>query len=311
MAKDFFRTLSSFRNISYIAVGTYCIVDLLTSDGSTFVSPFNKAKFLPMPLFEYHEMGEIFELYKRHINPEGIPLDVKTKIVQESNGYPDSFMLLLKLFDEHRPDSTSWGTVLQQHLEGYLNGTHTKIKKWLQKLKVQVRNQVRELTTNAADPWDVNLDDLDPNSIDKKLLDIGVIVPTTTTSVRFTSYVILRVCINVLWPKPNNRLRVEDLVPFNPINLLKYGLSHVSPAILQHPLVRNKHGPAEKGFQAALYSVFNGLLPKPMGCLFEPWAKDRDQLDLIVVSGNKKLAGYELKVSNITQADLIKSLDQA
>ena len=64
VAKDFFRTLSSFKNISYIAVGTYCIVDLLTSDGSTFVLPFNKAKFLPMPLFEYHEMGEIFELYK-------------------------------------------------------------------------------------------------------------------------------------------------------------------------------------------------------------------------------------------------------
>ena len=135
-------------------------------------------------------------------------------------------------------------------------------------------------------------------------IDIVVIVPTTTTSVRFTSCVILRVCINVLWPKPNNRLRAEDLVPFNPIKLLKYGLPHVSPAILQHPSVRNKHGPAEKSFQAAVYSVFNGLLPKPMGCLFEPKAKDREQLDLIVVSGNEKLAGYELKVSNITQADL-------
>ena len=52
-----------------------------------------------------------------------------------------------------------------------MNATHTKIKEWLQKLKVQVRNQVRELTNNAADPWDVNLDNLDPNSIDKKLLD--------------------------------------------------------------------------------------------------------------------------------------------
>ena len=30
-----------------------------------------------------------------------------------------------------------------------------------------------------------------------------------------------------------------------------------------------------------------------------------------MVSGNEKLAGYELKVSNITQADLSKSLDQA
>ena len=81
-----------------------------------------------MPLFEYHEMGEIFELYKQHINPEGIPLDVKTKIVQESYGHPASFMLLLKLFDEHRPDSTLWDTVLEQHLEGYMNGTQTAYK---------------------------------------------------------------------------------------------------------------------------------------------------------------------------------------
>ena len=136
-------------------------------------------------------------------------------------------------------------------------------------------------------------------------------MPTTISSVRFTSCVILRVCIDFLWPKPNSRLTEEELVPFDPIKLLKYGLPHVSPAILQHPLVRNKHGPVEKSFQVALYSVFNGLLPKSMRCLFEPKAKDIEQLDLIVVSGNEKLAGYELKVNNTTEADLRKSLEQA
>ena len=60
------------------------------------------------------------------------------------------------------------------------------------------RDQVRQLTGNAADTREMDLDDLDPNSIDKKLLDIGLIVPTTPTSVLFTSCVILRVCINVL-----------------------------------------------------------------------------------------------------------------
>ena len=36
-----------------------------------------------------------------------------------------SFMILLKLFDEHRPDLASWSTVLQQHLEDseYMNET--------------------------------------------------------------------------------------------------------------------------------------------------------------------------------------------
>ena len=71
VAKDFFRNLSFYQNISYGAFGTYCIVDLMTPDGSTFVSPFNKAGFRQLPLFQFKEMGEIFELYKRYLNRRG------------------------------------------------------------------------------------------------------------------------------------------------------------------------------------------------------------------------------------------------
>ena len=146
VAKNFFRSLSSYQNISYVAVGTYCIVDLMTPDGSKFVSPFNKASFRQMPFFLFKEMGEIFQLYQRHLNPEGISLDIQANIVQESNGHPASFMILLKLFDEHRPDSASWGTVLQQYLGEYLNGTHQCIRQWLKKMDDLARDVVRELT---------------------------------------------------------------------------------------------------------------------------------------------------------------------
>jgi hypothetical protein len=43
-----------------------------------------------------------------------------------------------------------------------------------------------------------------------------------------------------------------------------------------------------------------------MICLFEAKAKDREQLDLLVVHETDKLAGYELKV-NDTEADLRRS----
>ena len=62
VAKDFFRNLSSYPNISYVAAGTYGLIDLMTSDGSTFLSPFNKVGFRQMPFFQFNEMGEIFEL---------------------------------------------------------------------------------------------------------------------------------------------------------------------------------------------------------------------------------------------------------
>jgi len=105
-------------------------------------------------------------------------------------------------------------------------------------------------------------------------------------------------------------LSIDDISPFDAIKLLTYGLPHISPATIKHALVQNKDGPAEPSFQAALYSAFNGLLSTSMICLFEAKAKGREQLDLLVVDGTDRLAGYELKV-NDTEADLRKDFKQA
>ena len=78
-------------------------------------------------------------------------MDIQTKIVQESNGHPASFMILLKLFDEHRPNLASWGTVLQQHLEEYMNGMHKEIKQWLKQMNAPARDQVRQLSRYLGD----------------------------------------------------------------------------------------------------------------------------------------------------------------
>ena len=84
-----------------------------------------------------------------------------------------------------------------------------------------------------------------------------VYVPHTPTAtgrkmVRFTSIILLRVCVDVLWPKPNNPLSVELLTPLDPIKLLSHGLHHISPPTINHSLVQNRHGPSEKSIQAAL-----------------------------------------------------------
>jgi len=48
IARDFFKALGSIQLVSYVAVGTYKLMDL-PDDTNTLASPFNKARFLQMP----------------------------------------------------------------------------------------------------------------------------------------------------------------------------------------------------------------------------------------------------------------------
>ncbi|CAI2193809.1 13946_t:CDS:1, partial [Funneliformis geosporum] len=141
------------------------------------------------------------------------------------------------------------------------------------------------------------------------LLNIGVLVPVNKKKIRFTSCIILRVCLQAVWPRPENRL--SEGVLRTPIDLIKYGLQHVTPRTIACELVKNKDGPAEASFQAALYAAFNGLLPTGMMCLFEVKAKSQDKLDLLVIKHNEKWAGYELKFNKISRADFNGPVTQA
>jgi hypothetical protein len=107
IARDFFRALGSNQWVSYVTVGTYKLMDL-PDDTRTLVSPFNKAQFLQMPMFSTAEMTHLFEIYRENINPEEIEFDLQSKIMFESGGHAASYMILLKLYDELRPEPTSW-----------------------------------------------------------------------------------------------------------------------------------------------------------------------------------------------------------
>jgi len=67
--------------------------------------------------------------------------------------------------------------------------------------------------------------------------------------IRFTSCIILRVCVDTLWPKPKNRLPAEGLEPFDPIKILAYGLQHMYPATITNQLVRHEYDPVGSSFQ--------------------------------------------------------------
>lgn len=74
VAKDFFKNISSSK-VHYVAVGTFVLVDLLKSEAGELNSPFNKAKFIQMPLFSTQEMEKLFDLYQSSLDKNGV-LDV-------------------------------------------------------------------------------------------------------------------------------------------------------------------------------------------------------------------------------------------
>ncbi|KAL1914189.1 uncharacterized protein VTP21DRAFT_9688 [Calcarisporiella thermophila] len=305
-AKRFFKEITMHGNIFYIAAGTFKLVDLMLPGENYLESPFNKAHFLRIPFFTTEDMGKLFQWYKERCNGMGVSDRVQAKIISESSGHPASFMILLRLFDECRPTSETWSLVLQKQLQKYMNGTHIKIKQAIEAKSKSEREYIRELTNNQGYPWRINL--CSPSIIDKELLDIGILVTTgERDEVCFTSSIILRVCMEVVWPKPiSPKIEVND-----PIELLIDGLRLITPETIADKRISNKGGPSEAAFQAALYHVWNSLLPSPMLCLFEVHAKGLDTLDLMIVKGEDNWAAYELKVNKLSETDFRPSIKQA
>jgi len=120
--------------------------------------------------------------------------------------------------------------------------------KWLD----QEQNQyIRDLTKMGNHTW--RKEQLSP--IERHLLNIGILVIVDECTLRFTSSIILRVCIDTLWPRPKNRLLRNEVI--DPLALLTDDLQYISSATFTDKQVQNKFGPAEMNSQAALYSIFN------------------------------------------------------
>lgn len=123
-----------------------------------------------MPPFDLKEMDRLFDLYKEHCNPVGVSRQIQDRIVHESGGHPASFMILLKLVLQHRPDECNWTYLLQENIGRLLNGTQTKLRMILKSMKAEQKARVRDLTENQMKDWEFVPDDLN-----QYLLNIGVL----------------------------------------------------------------------------------------------------------------------------------------
>ncbi|KAG0003899.1 hypothetical protein BGZ80_005724, partial [Entomortierella chlamydospora] len=246
VAKKFFRNLSSMNAVSCVIVGTFKRTDLLLDDGP-MESLFNKANFARMPPFDPREMSRLFDLYKEHCYSD-ISRQIQVKIAHESGGHPTSFMALPKLTLWHHPDESSYASMLQKNIRPLLEETQTKLKMNLKSMNTEQNARVRDLTNNQMNDWEFI-----PDDFDRYLLNVGILDSHNDRTVRFTSVIILHICIDVLRPQPENRLSREEIG--DPINLLKLGLQCISPSTVAHPLVQNKFGSQESSFHMALFSA--------------------------------------------------------
>lgn len=93
-------------------------------------------------------------------------------------------------------------------------------------------------------------------------------------TIEYQESVILRLCIDTLFPKPTNRPSEEE--SGDAINILGYGLQCISPSTVVDIQVRNKLSPQENAFQVALSAALNGILPTTKKSLFEIKAKEKE-----------------------------------
>ncbi|KAF9162373.1 hypothetical protein BGX20_001743 [Mortierella sp. AD010] len=301
VVKRFFRNLSSMNAVSCVIMGTFKRMEPLLDD-EPIESLFNMANFAKMPPFDLREMGRLFDLYKEHCHPD-LSRQIQARIAYESGGHPASFMALLKLTLWHHPDESNYATMLQTNIRSLLEETQTKLKTDLKSMNTEQKARVCDLTKNQMNDWEFI-----PDDFDRYLLNIGILDSHNDKTVRFTSVVILHICIDVLQPQPKNQLLREEIR--DPISLLKPGLQCISPFTVTHPLVQSKFGPQESNFHMALFSAINGLLPTTMKCLIEARAQGKGQIDLMLIENNRNWFGCELKVNVISQSDFKDYLKQ-
>ena len=225
-----------------------------------FISPFNKAKFENMPLFNVTEMGKLFESYKLNANEDGVPSDLTGKIIKESCGHPASFMILLKLYDDFRPNVNLWEIKFQENFVKYMNGTHIKLKYEVIEMSSDEKRYLRDLIDKMADRWDMNLSDLTAlDDIDKKLFNMGILNIMGTNVVGFTSCVIWRVCVDALFPTPSRSIS-RDEVPDNPADLLALGLGFIDPIIVSDARSKKSKKCVRKGYTSVTFLCLQWLI---------------------------------------------------
>jgi ATPase domain predominantly from Archaea len=221
-ATSFFEFLSETR-IPWVGVGTFLLKSLdwksiLNRDGQPSLvrlPGFNKASFHHLPPLSEEEMGKILRRYERDFSRR-ISEDLKARIKSDSGGHAASLMALLKLHNECRPTLENWNVTLEQQYRRYMNGVRFKIEEDLTD-KPDLCRLVRVLLGYGCEKWQEDIDKVINQQRRGRaaklgtLLDMGILSVFDLDSIGFTSKLIHRACIDIVFPRRMIRLRRDEI----------------------------------------------------------------------------------------------------
>ncbi|KAN0068458.1 hypothetical protein V8E54_013182 [Elaphomyces granulatus] len=277
--------------------------------------PFNKSSFCQWPSFTFDEVNEILNIYDKRID-EPIPDDLRPLIYREANGHAASIMALLRFVHEEHPTIDDWDVMLEAKYASHMNGFRRKINEEVEK-REDIRNLLRSLLIHKDRPWGMDLDR--PSEVEYRLLNTGIIVRAGPSSVRFTSSIIFRSCLDAFTLRRNSIcMRREDLQ--DPMYLLCMALRYTRPAQIMVPKVQ---GPSENDFHLELYTALRDLVPLNWLCSPEvhETSGSNKRLDLLIAErlpqsdlrqkeSYVNWTGYELRVNKVSRKDFDEPLDQ-
>jgi AAA domain len=310
IAANFFDWLAK-NKIPYVGVGTFKLRDLNWRQSSEFrnhldaASPFNRVHMHGLEPLSTLQVSQVLQTHEEAFRVQ-VPLDIQAQIIAEAGGHAASLNPLLLFHFYNRPTVAQWPIVLQTRFEVYMNGVTNKISKDL--ADPDLRDLVQDISVHKNKPFYLDLNRLKPP--ERRLLNAGILLPDTTSTVRFTSHLIYRVCLNAVFPRRHIQLGDDNAVK-DPIWLLRRALAYVRPTRIADKLSRNADGPSEDVFHIELYCALRDLLPLDWDCSYGAHEETRKRLDLLISKHGGKWAGYELKVNKGSRADLDEPITQS
>jgi hypothetical protein len=228
-------------------------------------------------------------------------------------------MALLRFVRVEHPRHDNWDVILEAKVASHMNGFRLKIKAEVDK-REDVRNALRSLLVHKDKPWGIDLDR--PSDVENRLLNVGIIVQAGLSTVRFTSSLSFRACLDAVTSRRKNiSMKREDFK--DPIELLCIALRYARPAQIMVPKVHIKHVPSENIFHLELYAALRDLVPANWLCSPEvhETSGSNKRLDLLISellprSDRRRKesyltwCGYVLKVDKVSRKDFQEPLDQ-
>ncbi|KAF0711065.1 Aste57867_5402 [Aphanomyces stellatus] len=293
----------------FLGIGSYDLVSLYKyHNGSDQVSPFNLCNAFKVERFSVDQMSNFFKLIEPTYD---FTESTRSAIIDYSGGAPGVFGSLIRFSTDNwtwkleRHEWDDWFKIhsFSEYLNKY-NWTYSRIRNDLTDMCAATWKALESLLLKGSS---IRRSDVGDEA--DKLLQMGIVIEGTDSTLMFSSEMMRRVCLEALPIRDIKQVENAD----SPLDLLAASLQFMKPEVISHSLMTNRQCPSESVFQFELYSSIRAIFASnktTKHVLAEArQLNDRRRLDIIISNGVKY--GFELKSNCLTSTEIIAATSQA